>query len=111
MHALLNIVLKTGKLNLQANTQVNEVSAPDADGWITAQTSRGPVRAKTVLHATNRWVPHLLPEFANLIFPNRTVMAAVDNQAPRLKLSGAQWWDLRVMVSPESRMQDWIELC
>lgn len=49
---MLRIVLDTGKLNLQANTPVLKVSERDQDGYITVSTSRGDVRAKTVVHAT-----------------------------------------------------------
>lgn len=52
VHAILRIVLDTGKLNLQSNTPVLKVSERDQDGYITVSTSRGDVRAKTVVHAT-----------------------------------------------------------
>lgn len=52
VHAMLRIVLDTGKLNLQANTPVLKVSERDQDGYITVSTPRGDVRAKTVVHAT-----------------------------------------------------------
>lgn len=48
--------MKTGKLNLQANTPVGEVSKRDADGWITVKTPRGDVKAKSVVHATVRYI-------------------------------------------------------
>lgn len=52
VHALLRILLDTGKVNLQANTPALKVSERDQDGWITVTTSRGDVRAKAVVHAT-----------------------------------------------------------
>ena len=52
VHALLRIVMKTGKLNLQANTPVHKVSERDSEGYITVTTDRGQVRAKAVMHAT-----------------------------------------------------------
>lgn len=54
VHALLRIVIKSGKLNLQANTPVESVSDRDANGYVTVQTARGSVRAKRVIHATVR---------------------------------------------------------
>ena len=52
VHALLRIVLGTGKLNLQANTPVTSVGSKEADGRISVTTERGVVRARAVLHAT-----------------------------------------------------------
>lgn len=52
VHALLRIVMDTGKLNLQANTPAVEVSEKDKDGFITVKTPRGDIRAKAVVHAS-----------------------------------------------------------
>lgn len=55
VHAFLRILLETGKVNLQANTPVLEVSSKDKDGWITVTTPQGSVRTKAVVHATVRF--------------------------------------------------------
>jgi glycine/D-amino acid oxidase-like deaminating enzyme len=102
VHALLRIVLKTGKLNLQAQTPVEKVSDRDADGWITVKTSRGDVRTKAVVHATNRWASHLLPDFSNLIFASRATLAAIKAQEGFIKHTGAQHWDSVVNVCLQS---------
>lgn len=52
VHAMLRLVMATGKLNLQANTPAVEVSEKDNDGFITVKTPRGYIRAKAVVHAT-----------------------------------------------------------
>ncbi|RDW68474.1 hypothetical protein BP5796_09131 [Coleophoma crateriformis] len=93
IHALLRIVLNTGNLNLQAHTPVMNVSERDASGWITVRTSRGDVRTKAVVHATNRWVSHLLPDFDNLIFAGRGTLAAIKAPEGFMKHTGAQHWD------------------
>lgn len=57
VHAMLRLVMGTGKLNLQANTPAVQVSEKDQDGFITVKTPRGDVRAKAVVHATVCCVP------------------------------------------------------
>ncbi|RDW57071.1 hypothetical protein BP6252_13886 [Coleophoma cylindrospora] len=93
IHALLRIVLDTGKLNLQAHTPVTAVSERGADGWITVTTARGVVRTKAVVHATNRWASHLLPEFTKVIYQNRATLAAIKAPEGFIKHTGAQHWD------------------
>jgi glycine/D-amino acid oxidase-like deaminating enzyme len=44
---------------------------PDADGFITVTTSRGSVKARNVVYATNAYTSSLLPEFAGKIIPVR----------------------------------------
>ncbi|WVR07877.1 hypothetical protein IAU60_004920 [Kwoniella sp. DSM 27419] len=88
VHAILDIVLATGHLNLQANTPVQEVSERGADGLITVKTARGEIKAKA-----NRWASHLLPEFKNLIFAGRGTIAAIKAPEGFIKRSGAQHWD------------------
>ena len=98
MHALLRIVLQKGNLNLQAHTPVTDVSARDAEGWITVKTERGTIRAKSVVHTTNRWASYLLPEFSNLILPDRGTIAALKAPPGFIKHTGAQHWDSVVNV-------------
>ena len=98
MHALLRIVLQKGNLSLQAHTPVTDVSARDANGWITVQTERGTIRAKNVVHTTNRWASHLLPEFSNLILPDRGAIGAIKAPPGFIRHTGAQHWDSVVNV-------------
>lgn len=121
VHALLRIVLQTGKLNLQSDTPVNSVSDRDASGYVTVHTDRGSVRAKRVIHATvrhlplptrlhiilrlvhgtneqNRWAGHLLDEFKDLIVAGRATLAAIKAPEGFIKHTGAQHWDAVVNV-------------
>lgn len=100
MHALLRILLEKGNLNLQAHTPATHVSERDADGWITVKTQRGTLRARAVVHATNRWASHLLPEFGKLILPDRSCVAAIKAPEGFIKHTGAQHWDSVVNVRP-----------
>ncbi|PSR77498.1 FAD dependent oxidoreductase superfamily [Coniella lustricola] len=93
VHALLKIVAeKTGKLNVQAHTPALQVSERDAEGYITVTTPRGSVRAKAVIHSTNAWASHLLPEYKNIILPSLSTVAALKAPADLLKCTGAQQW-------------------
>jgi glycine/D-amino acid oxidase-like deaminating enzyme len=98
VHALLRILLQTGNLDLYANTPVIEVTERDAEGWIYVKTTRGSLRARTVVHTTNRWASHLLPEFDKLIIPDRGSMNAILAPPGFIKHTGAQHWDSTVNV-------------
>lgn len=95
---ILRNLLKKGNLNLQAHTPVTQVSERDADGFITVKTDRGSIRARTVLHTTNRWASHLLPEFTNIILADRGSVAAIKAPEGFIKRTGAQHWDASVNV-------------
>lgn len=96
VHALLRIVLRAGNLNLQAHTPAQRISERDADGLITVTTDRGTIRAKAVVHTTNRWASHLLPEFEKLILGDRATIAAIKAPEGFIKHTGAQHWDASV---------------
>ncbi|ODN73188.1 hypothetical protein L202_07749 [Cryptococcus amylolentus CBS 6039] len=93
VHAILRIIMSNGEVNLQSHTPVQKVSDRGSDGLITVSTDRGDVKAKAVVHATNRWASHLLPEFTNLIFPERCTVCAIKAPAGLIKHTGAQHWD------------------
>jgi glycine/D-amino acid oxidase-like deaminating enzyme len=98
VHALLRKLLKKGNLNLQANTPVLDVSDKHSDGWIRVTTARGVVRARAVIHTTNRWASHLRPEFEKLILPEKGTVAAIKAPAGFMKRTGAQHWDSSINV-------------
>jgi glycine/D-amino acid oxidase-like deaminating enzyme len=76
-----------------------EVTERDVEGWIHVKTARGNIRAKTVVHTTNRWAGHLLPEFEKLIIPDRGSMNSIKAPSGFIKHTGAQHWDSTVNVS------------
>jgi hypothetical protein len=57
------------------------------------------VRARTVIHTTNRWASHLRPEFEKLILPEKGTVAAIKAPAGFIKRTGAQHWDSSINVS------------
>ncbi|KAK8875327.1 FAD dependent oxidoreductase [Apiospora arundinis] len=96
VHAILRIVLARGNLNVQAHTPVMQVGERDADGWIQVRTERGTVRARAVVHATNAWASHLLPEYSKLVLPEKGTLAAIKAPEGFIKHTGAQHWDATV---------------
>lgn len=72
---------------------MEKVSERDADGWIRVSTSRGDVRARAVVHATNAWTSHVLSEYQKLILPTRGTLAAIKAPEGFIKHTGAQHWD------------------
>ena len=70
MHLLRDAVSKGA--NLQTHTSVLKVSdTPSADGTWKITTTRGEVKAKNLLYATNAYTPALAPEFKDHIVPVR----------------------------------------
>ncbi|KAK8087519.1 nucleotide-binding domain-containing protein [Apiospora hydei] len=96
VHAILRIVLARGNLNVQAHTPVVQVAERDSDGWIQVRTERGNVRARAVVHATNAWSSHLLPEYKKLVLPEKSTLVAIKAPAGFIKHTGAQHWDSTV---------------
>lgn len=86
---ILEKVIKDGRLNLQTKTPVTKIepctegNADDdlATATVPMQqilhTPRGPIKARHVILATNGYTSHLLPEFTDLIVPERGVMTAL----------------------------------
>ncbi|KAI3544489.1 hypothetical protein CSPX01_05614 [Colletotrichum filicis] len=75
--AMIRRSLEAG-LQLETNTPVLEVSQADGGhgGW-TVATSRGNVTANKVIHATNGYASHLLPELDGRIIPLKGHVAAI----------------------------------
>ncbi|KAK1140436.1 sterol homeostasis protein [Aspergillus melleus] len=76
MHLLKRAVL--GGANLQTYTPVHRVSeSPSVDGKWTVETSRGSIRAKKVVFASNAYTAALAPEYKNHIVPVRGVCSRI----------------------------------
>jgi len=74
---LLKHLTSEGKLNLQTNTMVTAIQSSGTAGW-DVETSRGIVRAKTIIHASNAYVGGLLPEYKNSIIPCKGICCHID---------------------------------
>ena len=82
---ILEKLIKEGHLNLQTKTTVTKIEPCTNDtvkGLATGprqilHTPRGSIKARHVILATNAYTSHLLPEFADLIVPERGVMTAL----------------------------------
>ena len=79
---ILERLIRDGRLNLQTKTPVLKIeSCTDGVGTTAPRqvlhTSRGVIKARHVILATNGYTSHLLPEFADLIVPERGVMTAL----------------------------------
>lgn len=81
---ILEQLIKEGRLNLQTKTPVTKIE-PCTDGtdglatgsWQNLHTPRGIIKARHVILATNGYTSHLLPEFADLIVPERGTVTAL----------------------------------
>lgn len=85
-------------ISLETNTPVLEVvhdRTQPIDRPYILHTSRGAIRARKVIHATNGWAGHLLPRMRGLIFPYRESVVVDDlNQAGLPIHGGSRSWAL-----------------
>ncbi|KAL4970209.1 NAD(P)/FAD-dependent oxidoreductase [Aspergillus stella-maris] len=56
-------------LNIQTNTVVTAVK--ESDDFATVHTTRGTMKSPIVIHATNAWMSHLVPELRPFVSPVR----------------------------------------
>ncbi|KPM45619.1 hypothetical protein AK830_g885 [Neonectria ditissima] len=68
---LLGGMIDSGKLNVQTHTTVREIHDSVHDDFAIVRTDRGDIKATHVVHATNGWMGHLLPELRPFISPVR----------------------------------------
>ncbi|KAF4996288.1 hypothetical protein FDECE_12510 [Fusarium decemcellulare] len=66
-----NDLIDQAKLNVQTHTTVREIIDRDGDEFAIVKTDRGDIKARKVVHATNAWLGHLLPELRPYISPVR----------------------------------------
>ncbi|TVY30611.1 Gamma-glutamylputrescine oxidoreductase [Lachnellula hyalina] len=79
--ALLSIVVAKG-VNLQTHTPVTSISdTPDSEGRWTVTTSRGSIKAKKVVLASNAYTSGIAPQFANKIVPVRGICSRITTPA------------------------------
>lgn len=73
-------MVRENNLSIQTNTPVISITDHEGDNFATVRTSRGEVRGRQVIHATNSWIGHLLHEMRPFISP---VRANVQRHVPR----------------------------
>ena len=83
---ILETLIKAGRLNLQTKTPVTKLEPLSTDTSVNGggspprqilHTPRGVIKARHVILATNGYTSHLLPEFSDLIVPERGTMTAL----------------------------------
>ncbi|KAF5603832.1 gamma-glutamylputrescine oxidoreductase [Fusarium subglutinans] len=85
VHYMFAEALKHQNLNLQTNTPVTAIPAsPDADGSWSVTTSRGVIKARKVIVATNAYTAALLPEYHERIIPYRAICSRIVAPNPPL---------------------------
>ncbi|VUC29997.1 unnamed protein product [Clonostachys rosea] len=87
MHLLSRVVSKG--VNLQTRTPVTSVSeTPDEDGAWAVTTSRGIIKAKKVVFATNAYTAYIAPQYSDRIVPCRGICSRIicpgPDRAPHL---------------------------
>lgn len=74
---ILEKLIKEGDLNLQTKTPVTKLEPRKDSPGACLHTDRGTIQASHVILATNGYTSHLLPEFDDLVVPERGVMTAL----------------------------------
>lgn len=74
---LLEIVLTTGRVNIQTYTPVTSVKPDTQRGWA-VETQRGTIFAQRVVHASNAYVAGLLPEYDHNIVPCKGICCHIE---------------------------------
>ncbi|KAJ4299485.1 hypothetical protein N0V90_004730 [Kalmusia sp. IMI 367209] len=77
---LLEKFVKENGLSIQTNTIVKSVTEGPSDDLATVKTTRGNIKAKHIVHATNAFLGHLVTEIRPYISP---VRANIQRQLPR----------------------------
>ena len=79
VHQLLAGLIEQG-LNVHAHEAVSSVCLSDDQEYPwTVQSSRGKIRAKKVVHATNAYASSVLPEYRNAITPVRGICSHMES--------------------------------
>ena len=74
---LMGRMIQSG-LQVHAQTPVTKVSSSqDPQGRWTAQTTRGSIKARKIVYATNAYTPALLPQYKNKIIPVRGICSRI----------------------------------
>jgi glycine/D-amino acid oxidase-like deaminating enzyme len=64
--------------NLQTTTPVTQISdSPSADGFYSITTSRGSLKARKIVFATNAYTAGIAPQFTNKIVPVRGICSRI----------------------------------
>lgn len=68
---LLQNLIEQGMLNAQPRTPVISIDDAKPSNFAVVKTGRGDIKARHIVHATNGWLGHLLPELRPFISPVR----------------------------------------
>lgn len=87
---LLNPLVHGGHLNLQTNTVVRAIEDSRDGEHAMVRTNRGSISARHIVHATNAWMGHLLPELRPYVSPVRgNVVHYAASKSPGDAVQGA----------------------
>lgn len=88
---LLSRLITENGLCVQSNTKVVSITDRKDDKFAVVHTDRGNVRARHVVHATNAWLGHLLPELRPYISPVRGNVIHQTVHSPHRNLENSFW--------------------
>lgn len=80
-------LVESGKVNLQTQTVVKSIADDDYADAAVLHTNRGALRARKVVHATNGWLGHLIPELRDFVSPVRGNVVHLASQASTVAAS------------------------
>ncbi|KAM0417223.1 hypothetical protein ACHAPT_012800 [Fusarium lateritium] len=62
-------LIEAGKVHVQTGTTVQSIDDVAGEEFALVHASRGTIHARSIVHATNGWIGHLLPELRPFISP------------------------------------------
>lgn len=103
--SLLRNLIKQHLLQLHTNTPVTAITPPSQSApYYTIHTTRGIVKAKHVVNATNAWIAYLYPEFRGKIVPTRGQVIHVDGKNLQVDPMGWGYGGEYLIQRPDSSL-------
>jgi glycine/D-amino acid oxidase-like deaminating enzyme len=92
--ALWDEMVSENGLAIQTNTVVTSVVDEDdgPEGCAVVRTARGPIRTPQVVHATNAWMSHLVPELQPFVSPVRAIVQRQVPVSSSLRVATSFWF-------------------
>lgn len=84
-------LLKNGQIGLYTNAPVTTVKSASSGKWAVHTENKGTINAKIVIHCTNGWMGHLLPELRDHCFPVSEQVMALKCTQPIWREKGFVW--------------------
>ncbi|KAG2185926.1 hypothetical protein INT43_002364 [Umbelopsis isabellina] len=84
-------LLKEGKIALYTNSPVTAITKYSSGAWKVQTEHRGSITAQKVIHCTNGWMGHLIPQIRDFCYPVSEQVMALKMPKPVWQNKGFVW--------------------